>query len=136
VSATTGRPDDLGPVVELRITVELRRWQALEALNLLEQGSDYAAAAVLARHAVAAHRRAAGGQALLCYGAVIVTALQGDGVAWRADSVIDDLDGPVIDLVHPTRTTADLRRAVDAAPAPPPSRWMAAFTRPRDHSPC
>ena len=133
-AAAAARLDDLGPVVELRITVELRRWQAAEALGLLEAGSPVAAAAVLAQHALHAHETAADGEALLAWGSVTVS--HPDGNEWRADSTVLDADGPVIDLVHPGRSAECLAMApspvdLTATPTsdPPPSRWMSTFTR-------
>lgn len=134
-AAAAARADDLGPVVELKITVELRRWQAAEALGLLEAGSDAAAAAVLAQHALHAHETAADGEALLAWGSVTVS--HPDGNEWRADSTVLTGDGPVIDLVHPGRSAdclamsgpAPVDLTAGAAAGEPPSRWMAAFTR-------
>ncbi len=73
LAAAAARADDLGPVVELTITVELRRWQAAEALGLLEAGQEEEAAAALADHALKAHAIGADGQALLWAGTLTVS---------------------------------------------------------------
>lgn len=136
LAAAAARADDLGPVVQLTITVELRRWQAAEALGLLEAGQEEEAAAALADHALKAHATGADGQALLWAGTL--TVLHQDDAQWRTDStVIIDTYGPAIDLVHPARSRDELATHAAgqvAKPAPPggpekPSRWMAAFTR-------
>lgn len=133
--AAAARADDLGPVVELRITVELRRWQAAEALGLLDAGQETEAAAVLAQHALHAHETAGGGEALLAWGSVTVS--HPDSNEWRADSTVIDTEGPVVDLVHPGRSAECLAMAAPdpidltgaEASGPPPGKWMAAFTR-------
>lgn len=136
LTAAAARADDLGPVVEMRITVELRRWQAAEAVGLLEAGQEEAATAALAGHALGAHPAAADGKAWLWAGTI--TVVHQDITQWRTDSTVIDTAGPVIDLVHPARSKDELAMHVagvgntEQAPlgeGDRPSRWMAAFTR-------